>query len=161
MTLRDTKKLRTGCAGFNHERFYASFFNRSRISVSSFTSSEGSGAGSSFFSSSFLRVILLKPFSTKNRVSAVIRKVMMAWMKFPYITEAPPTVRDRDVKSICPRIRPSRGVMMSWFKDVTMAVNAEAYDKTDCHAHHIALGNEFLEFTDQCFHDSSSYFVFQ
>ena len=49
---------------------------------------------------------------------------MMAWIKFPYDTEAFPTVSESDVKSIWPRISPRSGVMISWFNDVTMAVKA-------------------------------------
>ncbi len=57
------------------------FLRRSRISVRSFTSAEGSGAGAG--ASSSLRFIVLIPFTNKKRAKATIVKTKAAWMNFP------------------------------------------------------------------------------
>lgn len=57
------------------------FFSRSRISVSSFSSLLGSGAGAG--SSSFFVVILVMPLIMRNTQKAMMRKSMVFWMNIP------------------------------------------------------------------------------
>lgn len=64
---------------------YCCFFSRSRISVSSFSSAVGSGAGASGagVSSFFLRASLLIPFTSKNTQKAMMVKSISVWRKLP------------------------------------------------------------------------------
>ena len=65
--------------------FYFLSFSRSRISASSFSSLEGSGAGAGFCSAStlFLRAKRFMPLTSMKTQKAMMMKSKSVWMKLP------------------------------------------------------------------------------
>ena len=77
---------------------YFCSFSKSLISFKSFTSSGSAGGGAGFASSFFLK--LLKNLTTKKRTSAVIKKLMIAWINKPTAISAAPILMMKTKKSI-------------------------------------------------------------
>ena len=80
------------------------------------------GAGSS--STSFLGVILLTNLIKKKTTRAIIKKLITAFKKLPYLNVASPIVNFKLERSIFPINNPIRGLIKSLTKEFTIAVKA-------------------------------------
>ena len=80
----DTKKRARLCPRALTTQLYPYlFFNRSRISVSNFSSADGSGTGAGAAASSFLRITLPIRLTNTKIENAIIRKSNVVWRKLP------------------------------------------------------------------------------